>query len=329
MELSDLNQWLDERNLGGHWTRGPIQGKFKPHLWKWKDIYAGLMWANELVPMDTAGRRTITLKNPSLKVSMTNTLQISVQCVLPGEIAKAHRHVMSATRYILKGSPKAFTVVDGERFPVEEGDLITTPNWTWHDHFNNSDEPIIWLDGLDVRLVLYMGGQIHEPYNQDQQPVEKPDEYSSKTLGHARPSWLKNERVSPPFRYRWDETYPTLLALKESEGDPFDGVRLQYVNAFNGGPTLPTFSCEIQLLRSNEKTRSHRHTSTTVYHAFRGRGTTIVNDERLEWEEGDIFVVPPWYWHEHENRRDEDSLLYSITDWPSMVSLGIFREEKR
>jgi len=73
------------------------------------------------------------------------------------------------------------------------------------------------------------------------------------------------------------------MTLKEGGGDPFDGIRLQYVNPFNGGPTLPTFSCEIQLLRPNEKTLSHRHTSTTVYHAFRGRGTTVVNEERLEW----------------------------------------------
>ena len=98
MELSDLNQWLAERNLGGHWDRAPSQGKLKPYLWKWKDIYEGLMRANELVPMEKTGRRTITLKNPGLKVRMTNTLQLSVQCVLPGEIATAHRHVMSAIR---------------------------------------------------------------------------------------------------------------------------------------------------------------------------------------------------------------------------------------
>ena len=36
---------------------------------------------------------------------------------------------------------------------MEEGDLILTPNWTWHDHINESEEPIIWLDGLDVPLI--------------------------------------------------------------------------------------------------------------------------------------------------------------------------------
>ena len=115
--------------------------------------------------------------------------------------------------------------------------------------------------------------------------------------------------------------------MKESEGDPFDGVRLEYVNPFNGGPTLPTYSCEVQLLRPEEKTRSHRHTSTTVYHAIRGEGVTVVGEERLQWSQGDIFVVPPWYWHSHENRLDQDVILFSINDWPTMKALGLYREE--
>src|ERR687896_1883068 len=92
MNLSDLEQWLAERNLGGHWNRHADQGIVRPFLWKWSEIYQGLMWANELVPMEKTGRRTITLKNPGLKAGMTPTIHMSVQCVLPGEVASAHRH---------------------------------------------------------------------------------------------------------------------------------------------------------------------------------------------------------------------------------------------
>ena len=42
---------------------------------------------------------------------------------------------------------------EGERFSMEEGDLILTPNWSWHDHFNGSKQPIIWLEGLDGPLI--------------------------------------------------------------------------------------------------------------------------------------------------------------------------------
>jgi 1-hydroxy-2-naphthoate dioxygenase len=327
MEISDLNRWLSERNLGGHWVpRSPFP-KIQPYLWKWADIYEGLQRAGELVPMDKTGRRTIQMKNPSLSNGMTHTIHLSVQIVKPGEIAAAHRHVAGAIRYVIKGSPKAHTVVEGERFTMEEGDLITTPNWTWHDHFNGSDEPIIWLDGLDVRLVSYLNAQFQENYVREQQPVEKPDGYASKILGYARPNWMKTGFTTPPYRYRWEETYSTLTALKESQGDPFDGVKLEYVNPFTGGPTLPTYSCEVQLFRSGEKTRSHRHTSTVVYQAFRGEGVTVVGNQRFEWGQGDIFVVPPWHWHYHENKIDRDAILFSINDWPVAKALGIYREE--
>lgn len=327
MEISDLDRWLAQRNLKGHWDHQPQGPKVEPYLWKWADIYEGLRQAGEVVPMDKTGRRTVQMSNPSLPGGMTNTIHISVQLVKPGEIARAHRHVAAAIRYVIKGSPKACTIVEGERFPMEEGDLITTPNWTWHDHYNGSDGPIMWLDGLDVRLVSYLGALAGENYPRDQQPVEKPDGYSAKILGAARPTWMKTGFAAPPFRYRWAETYPTLLTLKESEGDPFDAVKLEYVNPFTGGPTLPTYSCEVQLLRPRETTRSHRHTSTTIYQAFRGSGATVIDGSRMEWGQGDLFVVPPWYWHHHENGLDEDVILFSITDWPAMKALGLYREE--
>jgi gentisate 1,2-dioxygenase len=326
MNLSDLEQWLGERNLGGHWNRHAEQGAVRPFLWKWNDIYQGLMWANELVPMEKTGRRTITLKNPGLKAGMTQTIHMSVQCVLPGEVASAHRHNFSAIRFILKGSPKACTVVEGEQLPMQEGDFLTTPNWTWHDHFNHSDEPAYWLDGLDVRLTG-IGARLYEDYPQDQQPIERPQNYSAKIYGHVRPTWIKTEHATPPFLYPWSDTWSTLEALKQSDGDPYDGVHLTYRHPVHGGPTLPTFSCAVQLLRPGEKTRTHRHNSNAIYQAFRGRGATDVEAQRLQWDQGDVFVVPAWHWHSHENRSQEDSILFSMTDAPTFAALGLYREE--
>lgn len=326
MQLPDLEGWLAEKNLRGHWQAESGRDEFKPYLWKWADIYKGLMLATELVPMDKTARRTIQLKNPSLGNRMTNTIHLSVQCVMPGEIAKAHRHTAAAIRFVIKASPGTFTVVEGEPAPMGEGDLITTPSWTWHDHYNSSSEPTIWLDGLDVRLVS-VAKSFLENYPQDQQPRERPASFSSKMFGYAKPAWIKSEHVTPPFRYAWEETYSTLSALRESEGDPFNGVLLTYKHPLDGGPTLPTFACEVQLLRPREKTKSHRHNSTTVYHACRGEGVTVVDEARLEWAQGDIFVVPPWSRHQHETRQNQDAILFSITDWPAMVALGIYREE--
>lgn len=328
MDLAALDRWLDEHNMNGHWQRQHGMGQFQPYLWRWSDIYHGLMVATEVVPMDQTGRRTIQLRNPSLGGRMTNTIHISIQCVMPGEIAKAHRHNAAAIRFVVKASPGAFTVVEGEPSPMEEGDFVTTPSWTWHDHYNSSKEPIVWLDGLDVRLVS-IGKMFSENFRQERQPHERPVGYSATVLGDARPSWIESEHPTPPYRYPWADTYATLAALRDTEGDPHDGILLRYLHPVHGGPTLPTFSCEIQLLRPQEKTRPHRHNSTTIYQAFRGEGVTVVENERLQWLQGDIFVVPPWEWHHHENLLDRDVLLFSMTDWPALAALGLYREEKQ
>ena len=330
-DRTQLDSWLAERNLGGHWQGLPGDKlEFKPFIWKWADIYPALMKTTEIVPMDETGRRTIQMRNPSLGGRMSNSIHMSVQCVLPGEVAEAHRHTAAAIRFVVHGVEGAHTVVEGEPVPMQTGDLITTPAWTWHDHYNEGAEPVIWLDVLDVRLAT-IGQMIQEDFPKPQQPRTREVGFSGKTMGHVKASWIKSEHPTPPHRYPWADTAAALEALRESEvdPDPYDGYQVTYTHPVNGGPTLPTFACELELLPAKLKTQDHRHISTTIYQAFRGSGTTVVGDQRLEWSQGDIFVIPPWMWHYHENTADADAMLFSVDDWPALQSLGLYREEAR
>ncbi len=115
--------------------------------------------------------------------------------------------------------------------------------------------------------------------------------------------------------------------LGEKIGDAFDGLLLRYVNPLTGGPTLPTLSCEIQMLRPGEETRPHRHTSTAITHVFEGRGCTEIGDIRLDWERGDTFTVPLWRWHHHGNKSRGNAVLFVMNDRPILEALGFYREE--
>ena len=335
MRLEDLDIEMEENNLEGYWAvdRSPSPEPVptvKPHVWKWSAISASLERAGELVGLDRSERRTVRLINPGLKQevrSATRTVHASIQLVKPGEIARAHRHNMTAIRFVLRGRG-AYTAVEGEQFFMEEGDLILTPNWSWHDHHNGGDQPIVWLDGHDGPLVGAFEVMFVEPFPKQQQPIERPQDFSSRQFGLARPSWGVEGLKNPPLRYKWSETYPALQALGTSAGDPYDGVLLRYVNPLTGGWTLPTMSCEIQMLRPGEKTRVHRHTSATIYHAFRGRGVSEIDGGRYEWEQGDCFVVPIWSRHSHSNASErEEAILFSLNDRPVMEALNLYREE--
>jgi len=78
------------------------------------------------------------------------------------------------------------------------------------------------------------------------------------------------------------------LKAREVEGDPANGLLLTYTHPLTGGPTLPTFACELQLLTPKLQTKSHRHMSTTVYQVFKGEGATVVDGQRLEWAQGHL-----------------------------------------
>jgi gentisate 1,2-dioxygenase len=258
----------------------------------------------------------------------THTLLMGAQMVRAGELAPPHRHMMEAIRFVVKGQG-ASTIVDGEQFPMEEGDLITTPNWSWHEHINTGEGPVIWLDGANGPMIQYYQVGFGGPFPEPRQPKTRPVGWSNSVYGTIRPSGRMPSPPAfrPPYRYSWESTEKTLQTFAESPGDPFDGVHLRYVDPVTGGATLPSMSCEIQLLRPGEQGRTHRHTYTVVYHAFRGHGTTLIGDKRFDWEQGDSFVVPLWNWHVHESRSREPAVLFSINDRPAIEALGFYREE--
>lgn len=329
MKLDELDRELEKSQLSGFWkTRVPLHAPEAPYLWKWESLLDGLLKASETIGIEQAERRAIRLVNPHLPIKSTShTLQFTFSIVNPGEIARAHRHNMAAIRFVVKGKG-AYTSVAGEKFPMEEGDLILTPNWTWHDHHNESEDPIIWLDGLDGPLIQSLNVLFFEEYENAEQPISRKTGESLSRFGFARaPNNDEGQLRGVPFRYRWQDTYRSLTVMSDKECDAYDGTLLRYINPATGGYTYPTMSCEIQRFGPGEKFKSHRHTSTVLYHVFRGQGRTSIGECYLEWKQGDSFVIPLWQWHAHENIAADDAILFSINDRPVMEALGLYREQ--
>jgi gentisate 1,2-dioxygenase len=337
-DMKELNDLLRRRWISGLWNldhterQADPKTRVKPHLWKWQEIYDSLLQAREKISVASGSveRRVIRLVNPGMpETEMTShTMLLSFQLIQPGEVAPAHRHTMAAIRFILQGEG-AYTNVDGQKMVMEEGDLILTPQWAWHEHAHEGDEPMVWIDGLDVPFIQSLQVISFQPYRQGRLPVSEgidPGSY----YGMTRPVGEIDVPSMPFLHYRWQDIYPSLQRLARGNGNPHDGVALEYINPATGGSTLPTFGCWIQLLRLGERTKAHRHTSTSIYHAFRGSGTTMINGEPFHWEKGDTFIVPLWSWHEHANRSsEEEAILFSMHDLPILKAFGLYREEEQ
>ncbi len=307
------------------------QPQMVPYLWRWAELAPLAQKAAELVPIERGGeRRVLGLVNPGLKgkYGATHTLWAGVQILFPGERAPAHRHSPAAIRFVMQGRGP-YTTVDGDRCVMERGDLVLTPPWTWHDHGNDTDEPMYWMDGLDLPLVGDLAATFFEPFPQEQQPQTGLNLSERRYgIGQLRPKGAKPLGPSSPLlNYKWEQTAQALYRLAEVEEDPFDGAVLEYINPYTGGPVLPTLSCQIQLLRPQVHTKAHRQVNSAVYYVFEGQGYSVIGGQRFDWTQGDFFVVPPWAWHEHANVGEGEAILFSVQDTPVMVALGLYREE--
>jgi gentisate 1,2-dioxygenase len=331
----DLERFLAAYHLAGAGLRRrggvePRTGKTAAH-WSWEGIYNGLMQSGKIVSIGAdgmTGMRSVT------GVEARNfPIWMNVQIVMPGERTQAHRNMRSETRLVLLAPPGAVFVCEGEAYPMERGDVVISPAWTYHDHFNDGNEPAIFVDGYDNGYNPNVNINERFPNDAPYQEITRAEGYTLKTRGHLRQ--LAEGSVSepgplPPMRYRWTDTQTAINAIRESEieGDPYDGLHFVLANPVDGGPTLPTIAWHVQLLNGRQKTLAHRHNSTTFYHVFEGEGVTTIDGERLEWHQGDIFAVPPWTWHNHENLSRSDTMLVAGGGWPGMKKLGFYREEK-
>jgi 1-hydroxy-2-naphthoate dioxygenase len=237
---------------------------------------------------------------------------------------------MSALRFVVKGNPGAYTVVDGQKLYTEENDLILTPQGTWHHHENPTDESVIWLDAIDTPFVRNINAMFYEQHSTMKQPLVDDAESAELQAGWVRPREAKlDANRGLAVAYKWQTTFDQLERLSRKKGSPHDGVILEYVNPLTGGAALPTIDCYVQMLRSGEETREHRHTSGTVYFVIQGEGETVAGDQLLSWSKGDGFVVPNWSWHRHRNIGGAEALLFSASDAPVLKAVQLYREENK
>lgn len=149
---------------------------------------------------------------------------------MPGEVAPSHRHNQSALRFVVEGEG-AFTAVDGERTQMRAGDFILTPQWRWHDHGNRGNEPVVWVDGLDLPLVNYLGCGFAEDYPEDQQPVtRKEGDYLPRYAANMLPLRHQVGNSSPIFNYRYDRSREALHDLTRM-GMPTSGTAIRCVTS--------------------------------------------------------------------------------------------------
>lgn len=310
-----------------------------PALWRYREVRPFLTRSGELISAEEAVRRVLVLENPALRgqSAITQSLYAGLQLILPGEVAPSHRHTQSALRFIVEGQG-AFTAVDGERTTMRPGDFIITPSWTWHEHGSEASEPVVWLDGLDIPMIRFLDAGFAENGATPAQAVARAQGTSFARYGHnMAPVRVDASHgspfgiTSPIFSYPYERSREALHELeKYAPVDPWDGVKLRYINPLTGGSPMPTMAAFMQRLPAGFSGLRYRQTDGTVFSVVEGSGSALVESPagtvRLDFEPRDHFVVPSWQTVRLESA--PGCVLFSYSDRPVHQALGIHTEER-
>ena len=211
--------------------------------------------------------------------------------------------------HILTGS--GFSVVDGARYDWKSGTTLHIPYRAEHQHVNTGDSTAVYLSALtpelDFDVKLGRLEQLEEKAKGDgglarRYPAESSqfaadgrrialhledaiDEKALRLSGHAHPKPGKG-----PHRHAgiW-----ILMGGSESpsaETNGFVAKAVAMTNIFEEAP----------------RSSSHRHSHTeAMLYVLEGRGYSMIDGVRHDWEKGDAVHVPPrMTLHEHFNDSD-------------------------
>lgn len=318
--------WPMMRNVLPHDAPRPVT---RPGHWSYPDIRPLLLRAGDLTPVEKAERRVLVLSDPGRGVGAmqaTASIYLGLQLLLPGETAPAHKHTPSAARIIVEGTG-GFTVVEGEKLPMEEGDLVLTPGGEWHDHGHEGRDPVVWLDALDLPMFVYLEGSyaVEAPLQaQRNRPDASLVEYLSSGLVPTRKLGEDICRY-PMIRYPWHRTEAALREMNAySDAGP---AELDYVNPETGGDVLPTMGFTAMMLGAGQTVSPPLRSSSAAFHVVKGRGHSVVDGARIDWGPKDTFTAPVFADLTHH--ADEEAFLVRIHDRPLQDKLGYYEERAK
>jgi gentisate 1,2-dioxygenase len=291
--------------------------------WPWAAVRPLLLRAGELTPIEKAERRVLVLANPGRgldTLQASSVIYLGMQLVLPGETAPNHRHTPNAARIVVEGEG-ACTIVGGERCAMQHGDLVLTPSGMWHEHRHEGSGPFMWLDVLDLPLMVYLDSS-YVIQGSPQREV-RGSAYASAGVVPR----LHGERAGsrhPLLRFAWKQTREALEGLAGGAAGS-ERIEVAYVNPETGGDALDTIAFSAVMLRPGETQTLPRVSAARVFHIVEGAGRCAVDEHAIAFVQGDTVCVPGFARVALDNGASRAPLFLVVADEsPVHRKLGIY-----
>ena len=294
--------------------------------WPYAAIRPLLIKAGELTPIEKAERRVLVLANPGHgldKMQASAAMYLGMQLLLPGEWAPSHRHTPNAVRMVVEGEG-AWSAVDGEKCEMLRGDLILTPTGLWHEHGHDGDQPVVWLDVLDLPLVFYMEASYH--VNGGRQAIKPGRGERAYARGGLLPTPVFGgaARAYPILRYPWAEARAALESLAADQPD-LEAVQITYANPETGEHAENILGFYALMLRPGQRLALPVRSPAMVFHVIEGGASVSVEQQHFNLIEADTCCAPGYSAITLANASaTQPTFVFIADETPLHTKLGVF-----
>jgi gentisate 1,2-dioxygenase len=298
----------------------------RPTFWGYQSLRPLLIKSGELTPIEKAERRVLVLANPGHgleKMQASAAIYLGMQLLLPGEWAPSHRHTPNAVRMVVEGEG-AWTTVEGEKCPMARGDLILTPTGLWHEHGHDGDQPVVWLDVLDLPMVYYMEASYHIPGRRQEVAPGQGERANTRSGVVPTPVFERSRKAYPMLRYPWKEVRAALETLAADQPD-IGAVQVTYVNPETGADAENILGFYALMLRPGETLRLPVRSTAQVFHVIEGGMEAAIEGERFTLVDADTCCAPGYTPVTLRNSRpDVPTFVFIADETPLQKKLGVY-----
>jgi gentisate 1,2-dioxygenase len=250
-------------------------------------------------------------------------MYLGMQLLLPGEWAPSHRHTPNAVRMVVEGTG-AWSTVDGEKCPMVRGDLILTPTGLWHEHGHDGNEPVIWLDVLDLPLVYYMEASYHADGGRQTVKPGRGDRAYARGGVLPTPVFERSRRAYPLLRYPWADARAALESLASDQPE-LEAVQVTYANPETGAHAENILGFYALMLRPGQTLALPARSPAMVIHVIEGGAQAQIEGQQFTLSEADTCCAPGYTaMHLRNTSAHTPAFLFIADETPLHKKLGVY-----
>lgn len=287
-------------------THYEVQKKRRESLLEeWRGYHKKVIKAADVALVDSPARRTrrgVYAGRDGDRPSIN--LDATVHELPPATVTPVHRHSWDAVMFVEAGS--GWTEIDGERVDWRPWDTVYLPGWAWHRHGNEGTKAARFHTWSVQPLLEQFGVAILEEGGDARFADLPPPPRQADAITGDDPYARRVQRLAA--KYGDSESGRLITRFEDVRGLVTErGARSLFLVDKSIGYKTAGLSAVMHELAPGLYQSRHRHGGEAWLYCVSGKGYSIIDDERQDWEAGDLIVVDHWQWHQHFNASSEDT----------------------